>query len=117
MPEFKDNLSKIALVSSILSNFLRPIDYKATKTQPVKRFCGLWANSKHRNVGHMDFGYVGPEWYGMWSARPLLILEQCAFDSLKSPIPVNYEHWPKDALFRLLSGRGKTAGPTCVDAA
>ena len=41
----------------------------------------------------MYFDYVGPEWYGMWSARPLLILEQCAFDSLKSPIPVNVEHW------------------------
>ena len=47
----------------------------------------------HKNVGHGDFDYVGPEWYGMWSARPLLILEQCAFDSLKSPIPLNYDHW------------------------
>ena len=52
--EFKDNLSKIASVSSILSNFLRLIlDHTATKTQPVKRFYSFGANLKHRNVGHV----------------------------------------------------------------
>ena len=40
------------------------------------------------------------DWYGMWSARPLLILEQCTFDSLKSPIPVNDKHCPQPVRMR-----------------
>ena len=42
MPEFKDNLSKIALVSSILSNFLRPMkeltdEYAIFKVWPTEQ--------------------------------------------------------------------------------
>ena len=60
--------------------------------RPAKEL--LLAVAKRLSAAATGILIVGPDWYGIWSGRPLLIVSMWSADSLKYHIPGNLQHWP-----------------------